>query len=439
MANNVNSVGDFIRDVFSTLVNRDDEIFKALLASDDDLKPGTMENIFNGIEKTRNKWCNAPNVYEQEGEILEKTLSLFSVLTRAYNEDDVSLKWRNRLLYVRNGDTLWGDRWDITKLFKAYFNSDLVYIVNNTDEIANNLLTDGDFEDNTGAWTLDLCEYSREACFCGRSGILFNGSGKCSQIVNAGADSVYFLHFFEKGNISVQIKDNNGRYWKLANPYFDEFGTWVNTPAKIGVHGNHDTWEPMSVFFITDDLVSAVTVSFIGVDGEETCLDYVRLFKKENYSTFTLIAIFSGRSTRDTMGLAPGKDDPIVARNYSGYKHFSGGKNDADSTNYDNLSFFDNAAINEDKEPVLAGGRDDPGEVTHLPNDGYIDDTPLAPWTNDEAGINVDYSKMSYIEQSHIYGAEGTQQSSIYTELLEIVRAGGIPSSIEILIKELDE
>jgi hypothetical protein len=436
---NINSVGDFIRDVFSTLVNRDNEIFKALLASDDEGKPGTMEKILNDIEETRDKWCNSPNIYEQDGEMLEKTLSLFSVLTRAYNEDDVSLKWRNRLLYVRNGDTIWGDRWDIIKLFKAYFNSDFVYIVNNTDEIANNLLSDGDFEENTGAWELDSCEYSHDACFCGRSGILFDGVGKCSQTVNINTNSVYFLHFFGKGNINVEIKDDHGRYWKPANPYVDEFGAWANTPTKINVTGNPDKWEPMSVFFLSDSPILAVTISFIGVNGEETYIDYARLFKKENYSTFTLVVAFSGRSTQDTMGLAPGTDDPIVARNYSGYKHFSGGKNDADKTNYDKLSFFDNAAINENKEPVLAGGKDDPGEITHLPNDGYIEDTPLAPWKDDKTGITVDYSKMSYIEQAHIFGAEGTQQSNIYTELLEIVRAGGIPSYIEILIKELDE
>ena len=405
MGSNANSIGDFIRGVFSTLVNKDDEIFKALFASDDIQKPGTMEKIFNDIEETRNKWCNSPNVYEQEGEILEKTLSLFSILSRAYDEDDDSLKWRNRLLYVRNGDSIWGDRWDIIKLFKAYFNSDFVYIVNNTDDITNNLLSDGDFEENSRAWKLDSCERSADACFCGRSGISFDGPGTCSQDVNVSADSVYFLHFFGKGNINVEIKDNRGRYWKPANPYADEFGSWVNTPVAINVCGNPNKWEPMSVFFMSDALPSAVTVSFIGVSNEKTNIDYARLFKKENYSTFTLVVAFTGRTTPDTMGLAPGTNDPIATRNYKGYKYFSGGKD----------------------------------EATNLPNDGYIDDTPLAPWTDDKTELNVDYSKMSYIEQAHIFGAKDMRQSNIYTELLEIVRAGGIPSYIEILIKELDE
>jgi len=435
---NVNSVGDFIRNVFSTLVDKDDEIFKALLASDDDGKPGTMEKVFNEIEETRDKWCNNSNVYEQEGEMLEKTLSLFSVLNRSNNEDDISLKWRNWLLYVRNGDTIWGDRWDIVRLFKAYFGSEFVYIVNNTDDIENNLLTDGDFEENTGAWKLESCEYSYDARFSGRSGILFNGEGKCSQTVKVSADSVYFLHFFAKGNINVEIKDNKGRYWQPPRQYVDEFGEWVNAPVKISLHGDPENWDPKSVFFITDDQVSSVDISFIGVDAEETFIDYARVFKKENYSTFTLVVVFSGLITHDTMGLAPGTDDPIVARDYSGYKHFSGGESDTDK-NYDNLSFFDSAAINGEKEPVLAEGKDDPKDVAQLANDGYIGDTPLAPWEDDGPGVDVDYSKMSYIEQSNIFGAGGMQRSAVYTELLEIVRAGGIPSYIDILIKELDD
>jgi len=363
MGNNVNSVDDFIRGEFSALVNKDDEFFKAFLASDDDEKPGTMEKVFNDIEDARDKWCNSPNAYEQEGELLEKTLSLFSVLSRAYNENDGSLKWRNRLLYIRNGDAVWGDRWDIIKLFKAYFNSEFVYIVNNTDEIANNLLYDGDFEENNGAWVLDSCGYSHDACFSGRSSVLFDGVGKCSQTVDADADSVYFLHFFQKGNINAEIKDNNGRYWKPAGPYADEFGSWVNAPVKISVPGDLEKWEAGSVYFITDDSVSAVTVSFIGADGEETCLDYVRLFKKENYSSFTLVVVFTGRVTQETMGLAPGTGDPE---------------------------------------------------------------------------INVDYSKMSYIDQSHIFGPDGPQQTGICMELLEIVKPCGIPSYIEILTKDLD-
>jgi hypothetical protein len=478
---NINSVGDFIKSVFSTLVNKDDEIFKALFASDDESSPGTAEKIFSDLEETRNKWCNTPNVYEQEGEMLEKTLSFFSVLSRIYDENDEAIKKRNRLLYIRNGDTLWGDRWDIINLFKTYFETEFVYIINDTDDKENNLLIDGDFEEHIG-WTLESCEYTHEARFSERFGLRFDNYGKCFQKVNVQLDSTYFLHFFQNGNLDVEIKDNNGRYWKPAAPHVDEFGSWVSNPYKIRITGIHGNWDPRNIYFLTDQSISNITVIFMGIDGEETHLDYVRLFRKEAYSTFTLIAIFSGRYTPDTMGLAPGTDDPIIERNYEGFNHFSGGKHDADHTNYNRLSFFETAALNSDEnqhdamnyddksffesaaindgvdpvltegkndkkvfstdndlDPVMADGKEDPGEITAPPNDAYIGGTPLAPWNEDKPGITVDYSKMSYIEQAHLFGTEGTQQESIYTELLEIVRAGGIPSYIEILIRELDE
>ena len=435
---NVNSMADFIRGAFPSLVDKDGEIFKALLASGDPEKPGTLEDIFNRLEETRNEWCNTSNMYEQEGEMLEKTLSLFSLLSRVYGESDDSLKQRNRLLYARNGDTVWGSRWNIAKLFKAFFGSEFVYIVNNTDDVKNSLLSDGGFEANSGAWEFDSCGVSQAACFCGRAGLLLHGNGKCSQKVKVIPGSAYFLHFFHAGSVRVEIKDGSGRHWQPTAPCGDGFGSWVTQGAETGFTGKPGQWEAGSVFFIADESVSSATVSFMGTGKKTAFLDYARLFKKEAYPSFSLVAVFPGRYTPETMGLAPGTGDPIIARNYAGYKHFSGGTHDADRTDYGKLSFFDSAAVNEGKEPVLAEGRDDTGEITHFPNDGYIGDAPLAPWENDGPGVTVDYGKMSYIEQAHVFGAGGSTQYSLCAELLDIVKAGGIPSYIEILVKELD-
>lgn len=436
---NINSVGDFIRTAFSALVNKDDVIFKALLADPDKGSPGTVEKIFLDMEEVRDKWCNTSNVYEQTGEMLEKTLALFSVLEPYHGESERSWKERNRLLYARNKDTLWGDVWNILRLFRKYFNTEWVYIVNNTNDIDENLLSDGDFEYQDGSWVLESCEYSQDACFSERYGVKFDGDGKCSQNVNVEQEEVYFLHFFLIGNIDVAVTDNMGRYWKPAGPHLDEFGSWGSAPHKIRINAkDSEKWEAKSIFFINDSNVFTVNISFLGIEGEVASLDYIRLFKKEAYPSFTLIAVFIGRFSPETLGMAPGKDDPIVARDYGGYKHFSGGKDDADDADYDKLSFFDKSAINEDKDPVLAEGENDKGEIAPS-NDGYFEGTPLAPWKNDKPGFTVDYSKMSYIEQSHLLGADGVLREDIYTELLEIVRAGGIVSSIDILIRELDE
>jgi hypothetical protein len=352
-----NSAGDFLRSVFSALVNKDDEVFKALFANAEET--GAIETVFNEIEKTRDEWCNNSDVYNQTGEMLEKTLSYFSVLERLFEESDTSYKYRNALIFYRNGDTLWGDKWDVLNIFKAYFGTNQVFIVNDTNSIEENILLDGDFEEKN-AWILEDCNYDPSARFSERIGVYFNSPGICKQTVSLDSGSTYFVHFFLSGNIGVQIKDNNDRYYDAAR---GEFGEWVSHPA-VNDFSTSD-WDAKRIFFLTDALVNSVTISFIGKAEEVSLLDYVRLFKKGNWSSFTLVASFSGIYTKDTLAMTPGTDDPAGSENN---------------------------------------------------------------------GIN--YELMSYIEHANLLGMDTVKQESVYAELLEIVRAGGIASYIEIVTRE---
>jgi hypothetical protein len=146
-------------------------------------------------------------------------------------------------------------------------------------------------------------------------------------------------------------------------------------------------------------------------------LDYARLFKKGNYSSFTLIANFTGLYTANTMSMAPGKDDPVRRRDYSHFGYFSDGKRDKDPVDPDNPSFADikptnNMYLNEEK--ALAPGEED----------------------DDDDGVNINYDLMTYIEQANLFGNDTVRPEEVYTEILEIVKAGGISSYIELLTKE---
>jgi hypothetical protein len=308
-SNTRNSIGDFLRSIFSTLVNKDDEVFKALFANADE--SGAVETIFNELETVRDEWCNNSDVYNQIGEILEKTMSYFSVLERFFEESDTSYKDRNALLFYRNGDTLWGDKWDILNIFKTYFGINQVFIVNDTNGIEENLLLDGDFEEKN-VWILAGCAYDSSARFSKNVGVYFSSPGICKQIVSVNSNSTYFLHFFLRGNIGVQIKDNNNRYYDAAH---GEFGEWVTNHA-INDFSASD-WDAKRIFFLTDSQVNSVTISFIGKVEGIALLDYVRLFKKDNYSSFTLIANFTGTYTSNTLGMSPGEDDPVEMVDYN--------------------------------------------------------------------------------------------------------------------------
>jgi hypothetical protein len=410
--NNVNSIGDFIGSVFSTLIDKNHKLFKALFADSDGT--GTIEKIFNDIEGTQRIWCNTSNVYEQEGEQFEKTISYFSILNRLFDEDDVSFKGRNKLLYCRNGDTVWGDRWNIVKMFKAYFKSEQVYIINNTNDLKENLLDNGDFEEKNTSWTLERCNYSSEACFSGRTGVKFDQNGICRQTVAITSDATYFMHLFMYGIITIRITDNNGRYWKPGNKRLDDFGTWVTYPEHIPIKHTQQ-WEPVSIFFLTDQRVSEVTITFEGIEDQVSYIDYVRLFNKEAYPSFTLIAVFSGHYTQETMAMAPGRKDPMVMRNYEGFKHFSEGRHDADKTDYEGLSFIEQAALNTEEGTVdttdydklnhFSGGEHDVDE-TDYDKLSFSDQAAL----NTDEGIidKTDYKQLSFIENAALNSDEIT-------------------------------
>ena len=112
------------------------------------------------------------------------------------------------------------------------------------------------------------------------TGILFNSSGTLEQTVNVNAKTVYFLHFFLKGNVRVKISDNNGRYW-IPEGYT---GAWGNTEHWTSFASND--WCNRSMFFINDSRVSSVTVTFGYETGHFGFVDYVRLNKKTKASTF---------------------------------------------------------------------------------------------------------------------------------------------------------
>ena len=59
----VNSIGDFIKSVFPTLVNKSGKIFKALLA--DGEGGGTIESIFEDLEETRKAWTENKSIYRR--------------------------------------------------------------------------------------------------------------------------------------------------------------------------------------------------------------------------------------------------------------------------------------------------------------------------------------------------------------------------------------
>lgn len=432
----VHTIGDFIRSVFPTIINKNGKLFKALLA-DKESEDGTIETIFNDVEKTRKAWTEHKSVYQQSGEQLKRTLSVFSIIKQLQNESEQTFKNRNKLLFMRKGARLWGNRRDILNIFKTFYNNQNVYLVNNTEPFADNLLSDGNFE-KRDAWSLVDAVYEREARFEETTGVLFNAAGTCTQSVNVESVATYFLHFFMKGNIRVRITDNKGRYWNTIGGK-DGDGVW--SVHEYAVSFASKNWANKSVFFFTDNAVSSITVTFLYEPGYYAFLDYARLNKKTAASTFSLIAVFEGVYTDETASLAPGTHDDIIQPDYSKMGYFSPGQEDVQECDEDSISYFDNSEIVEDVSPVVTEGTNDIEPLNGYENMSYADEqqalAPDSPVGSDDYK-SVDYDKVSYFDSAYIFGATGKAAQEIYQELLDIVQAGGVTSTIEILTREQD-
>ena len=424
----------FRRLICRVLLHKSGKTFKALLA--DGEGGGTVESIFEDLEETRKAWTENKSIYTQSDEQLQKTLAGFSVISQLQNESETTFLKRNELLFYRNGDKVWGDKWNILNIFKTFLNKENIYLVNNTKKFEENLLEDGNFE-RKNAWTLNDSSYEREARFEETTGVLFNAAGTCKQSVSVNTDTSYFLHFFLKGKIRVQIKDNNNRFW---NPKGGEFGAWSST--EYSMHFETSDWDNKSFYFITDVNVSSVQVIFLYEPGYYAFLDYVRLNEKGGASTFSLIAVFEGVYSDETANLAPGTNDDIVAFDYENMGYHSPEKEDAKELDYDSMSYLDDSPLEEDVSPIVTEGNNDIEPLDDYENMTYLDEqkalAPESPVNSDDFK-SVEYSKMSYFDSAYIFGATGKGAEEIYQELLNIVQPAGITSTIEILTREQDD
>lgn len=298
-----------MRGTFSKTIDKSKPVFSALVANSEGT--GAIQKQVADLLKYMKEWTSTPDIYEQSGDMLEKTATFFSFLERFADESEESFKQRIAAIFVRNHDTKWGTPYDIKSVFKQYFPHATIYLVENTNKIdaqepgLANLFLDGDIETDTPtAWSLTNCTATAEARFSKAYGIKLNQSGgKLSQTVDINDESTYFIHFFLKGKIAVQIKDNSGDYWNNITK------TWGSSAVDNVFEA--DEWENISLFFITQEHASSVTVYFNYVDTL-TYVDYFRLFKKQPYGSFTVIAHFDGNTGVNAFGLAAGDDDPNI-------------------------------------------------------------------------------------------------------------------------------
>lgn len=376
-----NGIGDFIKSVFSPMVNKNSVVFRSLFADDDG--SGTVERAFKDFELTRKEWEVAgANVYDQRGEQLQKSLEAFSVLENINSDTEENTLKKLALLFQRNGDTVWGDKWDVLKIFKSLFGTSKVWLVNNTEAFSKNLIENGDCDNETG-WILDGARYDMEAGFEGTKGLLLDASGNFFQVVRVKPNVPYFLHFFLNGGVNVSV-ESDGRFW---NPKTGEFGGWTNEESYIPF--DSADWDCRSFYFITDGGIASVKIKFSYASGKKAYVDYVMLNEKTKASTFSIIALFEGGVTDETARYAPGADDPIRAFDYKKMGYLAPGKADVAERNMDALSYYG-------QSPISENFRENKVVPREYGNKTYLDGENSSAAPDNDKG--VDYGKASFVD-----------------------------------------
>lgn len=264
-----------LRGNFPKTIDKSKPIFSSIVANDngDAAIQKQLVDLFNYMKE----WISTPNIYEQTGEMLDKTISFFSFLEKFADETETSLKNRFAAIFIRNHDTKWGTSYDVKSVFSQYFPHAKIYLVENTNKIDDstpefaNLLSDGDINTDTPtAWTLTDCSATTAARFSKAYGLELGQNGanfeQTVTVLNRKKitetepyeykNLTYYLHFFLSGRVNVKVYNSSSKYWNNTTK------SWSATEVQNLFEKAE--WDDCSMYFITegDDDNTDITVTF---------------------------------------------------------------------------------------------------------------------------------------------------------------------------------
>lgn len=301
---------------FSPKINKSGLIFSSIVANDKG--NAVLEKMFIEGDKVMKEFAGASDVYEMKGDTLDMAMKVLSPFERFYNETDESFIKRNKAIFIRNGNTTWGTKWDVMKVFEFCFPTAKVHVLENIGKWQNNLLINSSFESQIqteiDAWQYLNCEVNGTGCFSGEKGVIFTESGSVSQSAEI-EKGIYFVTFAAIGKTNVEIIGSDGISKKL---YF--MGEKITEGEGHSRVFQSDEWKFNQVFFISDKN-ETVTVKVGGEPGAK--VDLVTLDKKTVYPRFTVYVWFDEIEVGEsTLHLSQNGDDPIPGVNYDKESYF---------------------------------------------------------------------------------------------------------------------
>lgn len=293
-----------LREYTATGINIEDEVYKAIFS--DDEGRGALALELDASVDFINYYTRTDDVRNHKGTSLELIVKEFTNFNRRVQEKDEIYLRRFLAITERKKDEVWGTKWNIKHVFEAYFSGIEAFVAENTADM--DLIINGDFEEDNDSWTLEGgAEISYSARFSGSRGLYFNRiQGSAVQFIDL-EKGFHVLHFFLQGKIDVEIKSSAGKYWDMDKV------EWSDNPLVNRFESG--IWDDLSMFIkVLQDEGDTLAIKFIGIEDAVTSVDYVRLYKKLPYPTYTVIVKYEGYAVADkTLHLGKGTEDPDPA------------------------------------------------------------------------------------------------------------------------------
>ena len=310
------TIGNQLINNFPNSIKKDGPVFSSMVANLN--KNGVFETVLNNANDYAVEYRNCCDIYEQTGNLLDKTATFFTYLKRNTDESDVYFKRRLKSLFYRNGDAVWGTTNNIQNVFKSFFNNANIYLTENCycvdDTDTPNLINNFDFEYGEQYWSINgNVNIDKAARFSQEYGADITNGGELYQKVNLVSSKDYYLHFFAKGNgkcIISKSVDGVTYYWNPATDFDLKTGDWTNglwTSDLYSIEVNNIDWDDISIR-ISIDSDTEVQITF---SSETTFyVDYIRLFEYL-YPSFVLILHYENNVTLKSAFMAIDGEDSL--------------------------------------------------------------------------------------------------------------------------------
>ena len=311
-------------DFLAAGLNKEDPVIKAVLS--DENGEGAAANEVELLVKFIDYYTRTDNVRNHREQTLEMIAKLFAKLRRRISETDAVLLRRLLALTERKKDTIWGNSLNMKHVFETFFGDEITcFVAENTN--TENLLEDGDFEQDE-IWILDGgAAYAYDARFSEKRGLYFDGDAgeTCTQeierLFNPGN---YTFHFFLNGKCGLVIKREDGKYWNANAQKFtgEVILEWVDD-VVVNIFEKADGWDDAFCFIKIPEEIHKITFKFVSFENGTASIDHARFFLKPLNPSYTLVFQFEGYSI-DDKSLHMGRDgeDPVPGINYKDESYF---------------------------------------------------------------------------------------------------------------------